>query len=202
MLKLGYADEYGRTVYRCPEQDCYYARQVPRADLPPEHKCPEMNGTTKVGWTVYGPSLLEKCWAELDSVIDEIMAADHTEPSVQVTKGYARGLAYTLSLFMAPHLTTPADVSKEAKKRWNARQVGDTEYCTPGLAARKYEPPPGDHKLSRQTEQRAKMSNPKPPSHNLTDEQINMIKAAAGMFSPEDLAGMYDTTVAVIKSVL
>lgn len=201
MRKLGYADEYGRTVYRCPEPDCYYARQVPLKDEPPEHKCPEMNGTTRVGWTVYGPSLLEKTWAELDRVTKEIMEQVHQPAEVGSQRGYAQGLAFTLSLFMAPHLTTPQDVAREAKRRYENRN--NPEYCTPGLAERKYEPPPGDHKLSRQTEQRAKVSAaPKQPQHKLTDEQITMIKSAASMFSPEDLAGMYEVPVTVIKSLL
>lgn len=200
MLKLGFADEYGRSVYRCPEPMCYYARQVPRTEQPPQHNCPEMNGTTKVGWTVYGPSLLEKCWAELDRVtarlIDPILAGDKEQD-----KGYAQGLAFTLSLFMAPHLTTSQDIAREAKRRYENKD--NPEYCTPGLAERKYEPPPGDHKLSRQTEHRAKVMATKPKvSHTLTEQQISMIKAGAEMFSAEDLAPMYGVSVAVIQSLL
>jgi hypothetical protein len=125
----------------------------------------------------------------------------HQPAEAGTQKGYAQGLAFTLSLFMAPHLTTPQDVAREAKRRYENKN--NPEYCTPGLAERKYEPPPGDHKLSRQSEQRAKVMASKPKvTHNLTDEQINMIKSAAGMFSPEDLAGMYDVSVTVIKSLL
>jgi hypothetical protein len=198
MRKLGYADEYGRTVYRCPEPNCYYARQVPRAELPPAHKCPEMNGTTKVGWMTYGPSLLEKTWAELDAVTARLMNPVLATNKEQ-DKGYAQGLAFTLSLFMAPHLTTPEDVAREAKRRWENRN--NPEYCTPGLAERRYEPPPGDHKLSRIPAEKAKLSKPKPAEPALTPEQVAGIKNALGMFTAQELADMYKVSVATIESL-
>lgn len=194
----GIAREWDHLVYRCPEPHCYFAREI-KEPIAPEHKCPQGNGTTKVGWTVYGPSLLEKTWFELDVVTHRLM----TKTSLETDRGYAQGLAFTLALFMAPHLTTPNDVAREAKKRWEMKQAGE-EYTTPGLGERRYEPPPGDHKLSRQTEQRAKVSAaPKPKRVTwLTDEQVEMVKAAAGMFSAADLAGMYEVPVEVIESLL
>jgi hypothetical protein len=198
MRKLGYADEYGRTVYRCPEPNCYYARQVPRAELPPAHKCPEMNGTTKVGWMTYGPSLLEKTWAELDAVTARLMNPVLATNKEQ-DKGYAQGLAFTLSLFMAPHLTTPQDVAREAKRRYENKD--NPEYCTPGLAERRYEPPPGDHKLSRIPAEKAKLSKPKPAEPALTPEQVAGIKNALGMFTAQELADMYKVSVATIESL-
>lgn len=207
-LVRGYSFEYKRWVYRCPADMCFYARSVEHEGADIQHRCPQGNGPTKVAWVSYGPTLLQKTWDELDSVMNEIMAADHAEPSVQVTKGYARGLAFTLSLFMVPHFTTPADVSREAKKRWDMRQAG-TDYETPGLGSRTYEPPPGDNKYSTVSKVRRELKTPSPepkpvapkPEVLLTEAQIVAIKNARVMFTSEELAQMYGTTAKFIESL-
>lgn len=144
----------------------------------------------------YGPSLLEQTWTELDFYTARIIEDGQKE----YDKGYARGLAKTLSLFMVPHFTTPDAIVKEAKKRYDMKKAGE-EYCTPGLAERKYEPPPGDHKLSRIPAEKAKLSKPKAAEPALSAEQIAGIKNALGMFSAKELADMYKVSVATIESL-
>lgn len=197
--RSGYSFEHGRWVYRCGEIHCYYSTVVsgPTPESGTEHNCPVGNGTTRVSWSVYGPSLLEKTWAELDTVTAKLMEGERSEENI----GYARGLAFTLSLFMMPHFTTPADISREAGKRYKMKVV-DPEYCTPGLAARRYEAPPGDHKLDRGGAQRASVVNkPKPAHPTLTAEQIQSIKNARGVIDDKDLAAMYKCTVQFIQGL-
>lgn len=147
---------------------------------------------------MYGPSLLEKTWNELDAITARIIAGSATEAD----KGYARGLAFTLSLFMAPHLTTSQDVAREAKKRHDMKAAGE-DYETPGLGSRIYEPPPGNNKYSTDApeKQKIKASKPQPPTPNLTPEQIVAINNAKTFFTSEELAEMYKTTPAFIESL-
>lgn len=99
--------------------------------------------------TTSGGSLLEKCWIEVDQLLDALMTpaaggVPHDKRSVayQQPLGRLQGIAYVLSLFMAPHLITEKDVLAEAMRRHKARLAGDETYCTAGLAARRLEPPP------------------------------------------------------------
>lgn len=198
VLPKGFSEEHkNRLVFRCSQQYCFYAVSV-KERIIPQHNCPQINGRTKVSWMSYGPSLLEQTWAELDQVTARLM----TSPNNRLVddRGYAQGLAFTLSLFMVPHFTSPTDISREAKKRYQMKQTGE-EYCTPGLVERKYEPPPGDHKLSRISEEKAKAMRPK-SQPKLTQAEIDSIKNAAGMFSSEELAKVYKITVAVVNQVL
>lgn len=187
-------------ILRCRGRGCYYAVTVASEEAghreEKNHKCPR-TGQTRIAWTVYGPSLLEKTWAELDRITALLFNGEKSEENI----GYARGLAFTLSLFMVPHFTTPADIAREASKRYKMKAVDET-YETPGLGTRKYEPPPGDFKTDRNGAERAKVMATKPKGKQLSDTEEAAIKHAAVMFSPEELAKTYGITVARVKEIV
>lgn len=186
--------------FSCAVEECFMAVGCATEEIANEfklkHTCPKPNGYTRIGWSVYGPSLLEKTWAELDEVTARLMAGDPTDTD----KGYARGLAFTLSLFMVPHFTTPGDIAREAKRRHQEKLAGNEEYCTAGLAYRKYEAPPTDHKLDTRGEMPTKRAAPK--GKQLGDTELAAIKNAAAMFSVEELAKVYGITVARVREII
>lgn len=195
-LPRGFSYEWNHWVYRCPEKYCYYGRQVKEENANVSHRCPASNGSTKVAWVTYGPSLLEKTWAELDRITGLLVEGERSEEGI----GYARGLAFTLSLFMMPHFTTPADIACEAKKRYKMKLVNE-EYETPGLGTRKYEAPPADFKTEKQSPERAKVMS-KSKGKQLSDTEEAAIKNAAIMFSVEELAKTYGISVARVKEII
>lgn len=106
-----------------------------------------------MSWSGYGPSLLEKTWLEMDRVTEQILDADEPEPNtpehaaLAALKGRARGIAYTLSLFMVPHFDTENAIVREAVKRIQMKRAGEI-YETAGLFERRYEAPPSNGKIS------------------------------------------------------
>lgn len=94
---------------------------------------------------------LEKAWAELDKVVDEIAAStrllnaattveriEHYGLQVLEFKSEARGMARVISLFMSAYYPTWAEVSQEAAKR-QAHRVRGERYESPGLGARRFQ---------------------------------------------------------------
>lgn len=92
---------------------------------------------------------LEKAWAELDGVVDEIAnVADalRTEGDIDGAqtatlselKSEARGMARVISLFMSAYYPTYVEVSHEAAKRRAHRTRGEA-YESPGLGARRFQ---------------------------------------------------------------
>jgi hypothetical protein len=157
------------------------------------HHCPHLGGPTKIGYSVT-LTIVETAWQKLDAVMDLIMdpAASTLPEQTMRAKYEARGMAEIIALFMGPFFTTPDDVAKEAKKRWQARRDGDTAYETVGLGHLKYQAPPGGPR-DKTVE----------PAHKLTDKEIAGIKAAlgSGMMKDVELAKMYGVSVAIIRQV-
>lgn len=87
-------------------------------------------------------TVLEKAWAELDDVVDEIVAAKirrgATTLEVENLKHLATGMASVISLFMSAYYPTPEAVSLEAAKRRAHRTRGEA-YESPGLGARRFQ---------------------------------------------------------------
>lgn len=99
-------------------------------------------------------TILEKAWAELDKVVDEIAtstalqdeahraqdadASQRYGREILALKNLARGEAQIISLFMSAYYPTYADVSLEAAKRRAHRTRGEA-YESPGLGARRFQ---------------------------------------------------------------
>lgn len=196
-----YDEKYEIWRFACAVKECYLsvgcATEAIANDFKLMHTCPKPNGYTRIGWSVYGPSLLEQTWAELDAVTERLL-----NPSIipeEHDVGYARGLAFTLSLFMMPHFRTPKDVAREARKRWQMKQAGE-EYVSPGLASRRYEAPPDNHKLDVRSGGVPVKSKSK--GKQLSDVELAAIKNAAAMFPHEELAKVYGITVERVKEIV
>lgn len=99
-------------------------------------------------------TVLEKAWAELDKVVDEIATSTALQAEAHRTgdpeggqrygreilalKNLARGEAQIISLFMSAYYPTYAEVSLEAAKR-RAHRIRGEAYESPGLGARRFE---------------------------------------------------------------
>lgn len=90
-----------------------------------------------------GPTLLQRTWDMLDMHTHDLLSNLDMDPMGRLTiASKARAIAEVLAMFMPPHFATADDIAREAKRRWLAKQNGET-YETPGLGSRAYEPPPG-----------------------------------------------------------
>lgn len=99
-------------------------------------------------------TVLEKAWAELDKVVDEIMTSTALQDEARrnqdveasrrygreilALKSLARGEALIISLFMSAYYPTYVEVSLEAAKR-RAHRVRGEAYESPGLGARRFQ---------------------------------------------------------------
>ena len=141
-------------------------------------------------------TLIGQMWDELDRVTEPLAQGQGTD----YDKGYARGVAAMLAMFMVPHFTTADEIVREAVKRYKAKAAGE-EYETPGLGSRRMEPPPG-------SESKYKVpATAKPYTRKvevkLGEQQQKAIKFAkeSGMFTVEVLAKTYGVSVAVINQI-
>lgn len=159
-----------------------------------------------------GPTLVQKMWMELDTTMDSLMKAARQKPVdeddakqvqtvVHELRIRARAQGEMLAMFMYPHFNNTDEIAQEAKRRWNARQVGDTEYETAGIGSRRFEPPPG-------TPARTTPSGPVKSTvknvKQLSSEDTEAVKNAleSGMFTAEQLAKAYGVSVDTVKSVV
>lgn len=162
------------------------------------HSCPYYVGKVKVSWVSHGPTLLQQLWDEADSKYAEfrpLKAGEGHASEVAILQGQLRGLAFALSLFMQPHLTSVADVSREVAKRYQMKQAGE-EYETPGLGSRIYEPPPGDHKYATRT------SAPLVDISGIDEQTRSNIKNFHKHFGTAKLADTYDLTHEQVLAVM
>jgi hypothetical protein len=146
----------------------------------------------------YGPTLLQQYWDELDRVVALLMQ-NKPEPSYsdEWTKGYARGLAFTLSLLMVPHFRTQDEIIREAIKRKQMLDAGE-EYDTPGLGSRRFEPPPGDNKLATSPPKAAPPVKPT-PRITLTEEDQEEVRNSP--MPAQLLASAYECSIAEIEYI-
>lgn len=143
-----------------------------------------------------GPSLVENLWTELDASYHKFNN-DNTINSEEVTrlKGYMRGIAWCLSVFMKPHFMTADSIVEECHRRYIHSLDPESTYCTPGLGVRRAEFPEGS-KYSRTN------IAPTVLKHNFDEETISKIKGAlAAGISATDLASLYGVSADVIKGL-
>ena len=135
------AKEQGRHLFECDKPNCFlhvtfktYEAAVAEQQ---NHKCPHWGGETKVAWSVT-KTLVQQMWDKLDECMDSIKDPQESV-YIESNKTRARAFAECIAIFMPPFFTSADEVAREAGRRWQARQAGDTEYETPGIGARRYE---------------------------------------------------------------
>lgn len=156
------------------------------------------------------PTLVQRMWDMLDETMSSLMNPPG-DPEKRDLKIRARAQAEFIAMFMKPHFTTADMIAVEARRRYNARQEGtpeyDPEYETPGLGTRRYEPPPGTPRFSRDAKPestkktaapKAKASKPLPP------EAIPGAKMAieSGKFTVAQIAQMYSVSEEAVRTAV
>lgn len=127
-------------IFRCPKANCYYAVSSATRESAEkqerEHKCPYQGGITKIAGSIT-MTLVEDMWAKADKAYAAIADDGIGSEEVLKRKGVARGMAEMIAIFSAPHFRTGDEVVRELMKR----AAGGSEYQTPGLGSRRFEPP-------------------------------------------------------------
>lgn len=175
-----------------------------------------------------GYSILEKLWDELDDVTWAIMnETSYNSGGVELhnnlLRGYARGIAFTLSMMCHPHYRTIREVVIEATKRYKIRKGLIPFEPTPGYRFNPVpppEPPVGEKQVyhgktveavSRpgRTTAAARRQMKKDLAGTadlakLSTVQANQIRVAyaGGMFSSEELAAMYKVHIDTINTLV
>jgi hypothetical protein len=193
---------------RCGHEECWFVGHgatKPDAQITlDEHKCPTPPHRNELPT---GRSTLQKMWDELDAATDALMGgASYNEFIGDQLKGYARGLAFTLSMFSHPYFRTMDEIVREALERRKMRNGTIPFRETPGY---KYNPLPDQRVVgivkTEPTTQRVPAKKTAPRVAPLTPGQINQIKTAkaTGMFEdPNDIALICRVTVEQVKAVL
>jgi hypothetical protein len=202
-----------RFRFRCGEPNCYMAigckTEEDAHTIAAEHGCPYQGGPTRFSWSAT-VSLVNQLWVELDRVVDHIMDYDESSGHTrEYWQARASGLAFALSIFMVPHFRTEREISAEAKVRRDHRVAG-TPWTTIGLESRRYEFA-GDSKYKTLSETKksarsAGVGGVGPQAGQLAifnEQERAAIKQAIAtkMFSREELAKVYKTTVEAIDEV-
>jgi hypothetical protein len=219
-----------RTLYECPEVGCWYRLALEEFESN-EHKCPH-GGDTHYGLSVT-MSLVSQCWEDLDELMDQIMSSsgkavnpglgesiwrstdDHIKH--ERLRGQARGMSVLLARFMVPFFSTPDDIAKEAKRRYDARQRGEV-YETPGLGSRKFEFPSDDkykgitegslldsRKASPARKRSLARASVSPdaglPFGKLTEKEREAILRVKDLMTEDELASIYNTNTGMIRKI-
>lgn len=151
-------------------------------------------------------TLLEESWVMLDGIVDKIMDPDTPADEKLAYQNQAKGISQVLAIFMVPHFEFPHEISAEAKRRWEARRDGVTDYETRGLGSRRTEFPEGfraeGSKPSARTTRQARGPVRGKQEKELSASDIAGIKnAAAAGFSNKQLAEVYGVSEQAIAKV-
>lgn len=180
-------------------------------------------------------SLVGQCWEDLDAIMDKIMDPPGKAENPRLgesnwkstdwlikhhaDRGQARGMAILLARFMVPFFRTPDDIAKEAKRRWECRQRGETPQ-TPGLDSRKYEFPSDDkykgirEAIARPPVQRTvrgtrmltrdsvlAVDDGNNPFGKLSEKDTESIRKTKGLMTADELASIYRTNSGMVRKI-
>ncbi len=199
------------TLFACEEPGCYYRIALRFEGDGIAHKCPR-RGPTTLGWS-YAVNLIAKMWTMLDDTMEVIMSEDSSPEAKSTAKIRASAQAEMILVFMRPYFETVQDISREAKKRYDAHKSGDSVYITSGLGDihilppdAKWLPAKGGGYTSNPTMAATaggRVAN-ETPAVSLTEAERNNIKQAieTGMFTDGELAKVYGISVDTIRSLL
>lgn len=142
-----------------------------------------------------GPTLLQRTWDMLDSHMEELTRTDIDTQAKLVIASKARAVAEVLAMYMPPHFNTADEIAREAKRRWEAKQKGET-YETPGLGSRAYEPPPGTPIRSLDEKPARKTTVSRKSGKQIPEAALENVKKAvdSGMFTIQMVAKTYGMT--------
>jgi hypothetical protein len=213
------ANIYGRRIVqytiRCGSVNCWFVgHAMTPADaqvLLNDHTCPQYPKRNELPT---GRSTLDKTWDELDDAVAALMEKrEYNNMEGVELKGYVRGIAFMLSMMTHPYFKTITDISREAGARYKMSTKKIPWRPTPGYHGHDPRPEPftanvvSTSAMTRTTPAKKKAApraKPAAPAVSLSADVVRAIKAAggSGMFSPEDLAGMYGTNVETIKQLI
>lgn len=181
-------------IIRCPAPLCFYnsarSSEAEANQVLNNHPCPWFGGgTTTFSWSVAVEAILKPIWIELDDRVDIIFSDTATPEEKAQAKAEAKGLGVALAVLMPPFFHAPEEISKEARKRWEARR-DDIEYETPGMGRLRIKPPA------------ALVTTVQMPK--LDEKELAAIKFAgqSGMFTTADLAKTYGLSVPQVELIL
>lgn len=202
----------GRTIHsytvRCGSINCWFVGHGGTSQdaqfVLDEHKCPTLPTRNELP---SGRSTLEKLWDEMDDVTAALIDGhEYNGMSVDTLKGYAKGLAFNLSMMTHPYFRTIKDIAREAGARYKMSKGTTPWRPTPSY---RYNPTPevltANVVSTVPTEKRTPTkrtpvkSAPKPI--NLEPANAAAIRAGlgSGMFSMAELAEMYGVTVEQVR---
>jgi hypothetical protein len=205
-----------RVHWRCEAEGCWYiATPSSEANLksiqathlkPGADQCPTLPRRERLP---SGKMEIEKLWSELDDVVDCLQnKTSYRGMSPEEMKGYAKGLAWTVVMKETDFFQDIRSVTVEAVKRWKRRK-GDLPWeATPSKETHAHKWFPNGGWVQVKRDDMAGLPGAKKPvvkpAKTWQPGQVKAIRAAgqSGMFSHEDLASTYDTTVAEIKKLL
>lgn len=195
---------------RCGADDCWFvghgATQPDAQIVLDEHKCPTPPARNEIP---SGRSTLEKTWDELDDVTRALICnTEYNGMSGDTLKGYAKGVAFTLSMMTHPFYRTIRDIAQEARQRYLMAEGTVPYRPTPSY---RYNPMPTPTPGVISTVPAAKapparkVAAKKTPATTaeISADKIAAVKAAksSGMFSNTDIATMYQLTEQQVESI-
>lgn len=200
-----------RTQYtvRCGAINCWFVghgpTQVDAQVVLDEHSCPTPPRRNELP---SGRSTLEKCWDELDDATAALLEKrEYNGLSGDELKGYAKGLAFMLTMMTHPYYKSIKAIAAEAVARYKMQRDLIPFRPTPSY---RYNPLPqptapnlGETrpavKRTATKAQRGKVTTPQ-----LASDKVAAVRAAAasGMFSHEDIATMYSVSVDQVRALV
>lgn len=216
------AQIYGRHItqytIRCGSINCWFVgHSMSSADaqvLLNDHKCPTFPRRNELPT---GRSTLDKAWDELDDAVLALMdKTSYNNMEGDELKGYVKGIAFMLSMMTYPYFKTIKDISREAAERYKMTKGRIPWRPTPSYHGHQPRPEPFTANVKsvtpmtktaptrRKATPRVAPVVPKVAASTLTPEVIAAIKGAGaiGMFKPEELADMYNTTPDEINKLI
>jgi hypothetical protein len=197
---------------RCGSINCWFVGHGGNREdallLLDQHACPTPPARNELPT---GRSTLEKMWDELDDVTKMIIEkGDYNGMQGESLKGYALGCAFALSMMTHPYFKTIKDISKELGARYKMGKGLMEWRPTPSY---NYNPMPEPFTANivsttpaekRAPTKKATAPRKAPAKVDLAPEIVTAIKAAGamGMFSPAELAKMYNATEAQVKEIM
>lgn len=207
---------------RCSDRNCWFVGMAANSGdaqrLLDEHTCPQPPARNELP---SGYSTIEKMWDELDDVTRAIMAGTSYASGDQVyqegtLRGYARGLAFGLSMLSHPHFRTATDIAREAQRRYKMWKKELPWEPTPGY---RFNPVPprespvgeraafhGETKAARPApvKKTTKKAAPNIAFGNMSNEdRANCINAhRLGMFNEQELAQLYKVSIETIRYIV
>jgi hypothetical protein len=195
---------------RCGDHNCWFVGHGGNSNdaqaLLDQHTCPTLPHRNELPT---GRSTLEKLWDEMDDVTAALIEKrEYNGMSGDQLTGYAKGIAFNLSMFTHPYFHSIKEISKEAGARYKMskgtipwRPTPSYRYNPLPLTANVVQTTPAE----KRTPAARKKNAPAPaPKVNLEASAVAAIRAAgaSGMFTVDELASMYKATPQQVQEII